>query len=392
MRSRKDRMLTLLVVVAVATSGTASAKLFGRIRERLRDRVDASLDKLRKELDTLRGPGSCPDEFRAALDRALDARKACLVDPPPGSPLDSFEKLSEKQADAFCGKRNDRECEDLVLDQQQSFCRDRTAQLLAVATKKRAQCAGETAKRFGGKVRDRVREKVEDRVENLRKRIGTLAAALPDRPCAREFGAALKDALDAQRQCLNDPPAGSPIDRFERLSDAQQDAQCGKRTDVECLEVVLLVQQEAFCAQRNASLVKQATEKRIACSAEAVKRFPGKVRERIKQGVETRVEAFRRRIDNVRATGKCADELAAAVAEAVTTQRKCLSDPAAGSPIGKFERLSEEEADAFCGSRNDPQCLAFLLDEQEKFCAPGLAGRVDAVVAKQQECKKREAR
>jgi hypothetical protein len=378
--------------VAIATSGTASAKLFGRIRERLRDRVDASLDKLRKELDTLRGPGSCPDEFRAALDRALDARKACLVDPPPGSPLDSFEKLSEKQADAFCGKRNDRECEDLVLDQQQSFCRDRTAQLLAAATKKRAQCAGETAKRFGGKVRDRVKEKVGEKVENLRKRIGALDAALPDRPCAREFGAALKDALDAQRQCFADPPAGSPIDRFEKLSDAEQDAQCGKRTDVECLEVVLLVQQEAFCAQRNASLVKQATEKRIACSTEAVKRFPGKVRERVKQGVENRVEGFRQRIDNVRATGKCADEIAAAVAEAVTTKRKCLSDPPPGSPIGKFEKLSEEEADAFCGSRNDQQCLVFLLDEQEKFCAPGLAARVDAVVAKQQECKKRESK
>lgn len=137
---RSFRCVVLLAIMLVP--GSAPAGLFGRIRDRLRQRVDQRVDKLKKRIEgTLDRP--CGPEFSAALKAALDAQKRCLEDPPAGSPIDKFEKLSEKDAKDFCGRRSDQECLDFVLDQQESFCDVKIASLVAQAAGKRAACLAE---------------------------------------------------------------------------------------------------------------------------------------------------------------------------------------------------------------------------------------------------------
>ncbi len=139
-RTRAFRCFVLLVLFLVPQS--APAGLFGRVRDRLRQRVDQRVDKLKKRIEgTLDRP--CGAEFSAALNAALDAQKRCLADPPAGSPVDKFEKLSQKEADAFCGKRSDEECLDFVLDEQEKFCDVKITSLVAEAAKRKAACLSE---------------------------------------------------------------------------------------------------------------------------------------------------------------------------------------------------------------------------------------------------------
>ena len=54
------------------------------------------------------------------------------------------------------------------------------------------------AKLFG-RIRERLKQRLEQRVDKLQKRIeGTL-----DRPCGPEFRNAVREAVEAQRQCLS---------------------------------------------------------------------------------------------------------------------------------------------------------------------------------------------
>ena len=147
---RSLRCVVLLAIMLVP--GSAPAGLFGRIRDRLRQRVDQRVDKLKKRIEgTLDRP--CGPEFSAALKAATDAQKRCLEDPPPGSPVDKFEKLSEKDAKDFCGRRSDEECLDHVLDQQEKFCDVKIASLVAQAAGKRAVCLAEDKNCIGLNVR-----------------------------------------------------------------------------------------------------------------------------------------------------------------------------------------------------------------------------------------------
>jgi len=400
MTRRPSRALCIsgvAVLVSLGVSESAHAGLFGRIRDKIRQRVDNRVDKLRDRLDTLRDIAPdrpCAKEFRELLKQALDARRRCLDDAPPGSPIDKFEKLSRREAEDFCGRRGDAECLDFVLDEQEKFCEQKTDGLVAKVIAKRAECTQENAKRFAGKVRDRVRSRVDGIVDLVRKELDTLKDIAPDRQCAKDFRAALKDVLDARRQCLSDAPAGSPIDRFEKFSRAQEDAYCGSRGDNDCL-AFLLDDQEKFCRQRTEALVRKAIDKRTECSKEAVKeavkRFGGKVRDRLRSGLIAKsLDGFRQGIGTLADALRdrpCAQEFRAALKDAVEARRACLEDAPPGSPIDRFEKFSPREEDAYCGSRGDNDCLAFLLQDQEKFCNQRTEALAKKAIEKRLACK-----
>ena len=68
-------------------------------------------------------------------------------------------------------------------------------------------------------------------------------------PCAREYNEAVKAAEAEARACLNPdtPPAGSPVAKFNALTNAQLAAFCGDKTLEACVANVLL-EQKRFCA------------------------------------------------------------------------------------------------------------------------------------------------
>lgn len=68
-------------------------------------------------------------------------------------------------------------------------------------------------------------------------------------PCAREYNEAVKAAEAEAKACLNpdSPPAGSPLAKFNALTNAQLAAFCGDKTLDACVANVLL-DQKKFCA------------------------------------------------------------------------------------------------------------------------------------------------
>lgn len=68
-------------------------------------------------------------------------------------------------------------------------------------------------------------------------------------PCAREYNEAVKAAEAEAKACLNpdSPPAGSPLAKFNALTNAQLGSFCGDKTLDACVAGVLL-DQKKFCA------------------------------------------------------------------------------------------------------------------------------------------------
>jgi len=68
-------------------------------------------------------------------------------------------------------------------------------------------------------------------------------------PCAREYNDAVKAAEAEGRACLDadNPPAGSPLAKFNALNNAQLGAFCGDKTLEACVAGVLQ-DQKKFCA------------------------------------------------------------------------------------------------------------------------------------------------
>lgn len=66
----------------------------------------------------------------------------------------------------------------------------------------------------------------------------------------------------------------------------------------------------------------------------------------------------------------------------------CISESTApgGSPIEKFNKLSNTELATFCGSKTLDQCVADVVKAQEEFCKAKVKPTQDAAAAAKKEC------
>lgn len=85
--------------------------------------------------------------FQNAKDKANAAYLACMDtdNPPAGSPLASFNAMSNVQLGQYCGAMTLEQCVDKALTQQETFCQATVKPLEELAARKKSEC-GEALK------------------------------------------------------------------------------------------------------------------------------------------------------------------------------------------------------------------------------------------------------
>lgn len=125
--------------------------------------------------------------------------------------------------------------------------------------------------------------------------------------CEQSFRGAIADFRRAVEGCasLDNPAPGSPIDKYNKATPAQQFSTCGSFADeFACFREKLVPEQQRFCEQANQSLKTAAERARALCVAKECAKLSGRIKAAENQitTAEQQVAELNRKIAEARKT------------------------------------------------------------------------------------------
>lgn len=98
---------------------------------------------------------------------------------------------------------------------------------------------------------------------------------------------------------------------------------------------------------------------------------PADAKAALRRATDAAIVDLRRDLPELKFEDPCAREYNEAVKAAEAEAKACLDpdSPPAGSPVAKFNALTNAQLAAFCGDKTLDACVASVLLDQKKFCA-----------------------
>jgi len=78
--------------------------------------------------------------YKSSVDNANRTYASCLANPPAGSPIDNFNKMTNMQLGQYCGSKTMHECTDMVSAQQTAYCEKMVLPLRQRAEQEKQMC------------------------------------------------------------------------------------------------------------------------------------------------------------------------------------------------------------------------------------------------------------
>lgn len=133
-----------------------------------------------------------------------------------------------------------------------------------------------------------------------------------------------------------------------------------------------------------ACLVGVGTSLAADVKADVLSQVKQKAREVVKEQLEDVFRGFK-------IPDSCQIKFNAAKKVAQEQQQACVDSPTPDSPVGKFNKMTNTEALAYCGDLTGLQCAAKLARAQAKFCAIEAAkaiAKAKVIAAQCERCAK----